>query len=219
MDPNIKGWFEELNSKYNLIEVSFFADFSHQSLANEIRRIRLFSNKIIDTRNPTGVKKDFTDFILLDNIYQKALSSEDIQVFIIFSGDGHFSSVASFLKNFYHKEVVIYGINKSFSRSLQETASSYVVLPDEQDLHGGLYKLIFDYLKESSNPTFNEAVTYMMKNSKNTTKQRATAALRKLIEDNYISERSLYGKKRGLGSGKQLNLFVDWDKVNSSDIV
>ena len=44
--PNIKAWFEELNQKYNLVEVNFFADFSHKSLADEIGRIRLFSNKI-----------------------------------------------------------------------------------------------------------------------------------------------------------------------------
>ena len=40
--------------------------------------------------------KDYTDFIILDNIYQKALSSSDVNLFIIFSGDGHFSSVVAF---------------------------------------------------------------------------------------------------------------------------
>lgn len=216
--PNIKDWFDELNKQYNLVDVSFFADFSHKSLADEIRRIRLFSNKIIDTRNPYGVKKDYTDFIILDNIYQKALSSEDINVFILFSGDGHFSSVTSFLKNFYHKEVVIYGIKNSFSKSLQETANRCITLPTEQDLHGSFYRLIFDYLKESPSPTFNDAINYVKKKSSFASKQQITASLNKLIENDYISERKLNMRgKRGVK--KQLNLFVDWDKVQKSGII
>ena len=219
LQPNIKGWFEELNTKYNLSEVSFFADFSHKSLADEIRRIRLFSNKIIDTRNPYGVKKDFTDFILLDNIYQKALSSDDIKVFILFSGDGHFSSVTSFLKNFYHKEVVIYGIRDSFSKSLQETASHCVTLPTEQDIHGSFYRLIFEYLKESPNPRFDDAIASVMKKSRGATKQQVTASLKKLIENDYISERTLGVRGRGVTQKKQLSLFVDWDRVQKSGFI
>lgn len=188
-------------------------------MSDEIRRIRLFSNKIIDTRNPYGVKKDFTDFILLDNIYQKALSSEDIKVFILFSGDGHFSSVASFLKNFYHKEVVIYGIKDSFSKSLQETASRTVTLPTEQDIHGSFYQLIFEYLKESPQPTFNDAAENVLKKCKGATKQQITDSLKKLMENDYISERTLHVRGKSGAVKKQLNLFVDWDKVQKSGIM
>lgn len=197
----------------------FFADFSHKSLADEIRRIRLHSNKIIDTRNPYGVKKDYTDFIMLDNIYQKALSSDDIKVFILFSGDGHFSSVASFLKNFYRKEVVVYGIRDSFSKSLQETSSRFVVLPTEQDIHGSYYRLIFDYLKDSPRPTFDEAVENVASKSKGASKQQITASLKKLMENDYISERTLNVRQKSGTTKKQLNLFVDWDKVQNSGIL
>lgn len=219
LQPNIKGWFEDLNKQFNLVDVSFFADFSHKSLADEIGRIRPYSNKIIDTRNPYGVKKDFTDFIILDNIYQKALSSDDIKVFILFSGDGHFSSVTSFLKNFYHKEVVIYGIKDSFSKTLQETASRVVILPTEQDLHGSYYRMIFDYLKESPDPTFDNAVATIVKKSKGATKQQITASLNKLIESDYISERKLNFRGKNGAHKKQLNLFVDWEKVQKSGII
>ena len=97
--PDIKGWFEDLAKRVNITEAIFFADFSHKSLADEIKRIRPYSNKIIDTRNPLGVQKDFTDFIILDNIYQKALLSDDVDCFVLFSGDGHFRSVTTILKN------------------------------------------------------------------------------------------------------------------------
>lgn len=219
IQPNIKGWFEELNRNYNLLEVNFFADFSHKSLSDEIGRIRLFSNKIIDTRSPNGVQKDFTDFIILDNMYQKALSSEDIGVFILFSGDGHFSSVTSFLKNFYHKEVVIYGVKGSFSKQLQETATVAYTLPTEQDLNGSFYHYIFDYLKSSPKPTYNEAVSEVQKKTKNgATKQKVVAAMKSLMEDDIISERTVTVGRPGNGGKKQICLFVDWEKAKETGL-
>ena len=216
IQSNIKDWFEELNKNYNLVEVNFFADFSHKSLADEIGRIRLFSNKIIDTRSPNGVQKDFTDFIILDNMYQKALSSDDIEVFILFSGDGHFSSVVSFLKNFYHKRVVVYGVNGSFSKQLRETATEFYVLPKESDLTGSFYTYIFDYLKTSRNPTYAEAVkTAASKSRGKIPKDKVTAAMKTLAEMGIISERSMPD-----GKGKKKNmLFVDWEKAEKSGLV
>lgn len=210
LKPNIKAWFEDLNSKFNLAEVSFFADFSHKSLADEIGRIRLFSNKIIDTRSPNGVQKDFTDFIILDNMYQKALSSDDIDVFILFSGDGHFSSVTSFLKNFYHKEVVVYGINGCFSNQLRETATISYILPTEQDINESFYGNIFNYLKTSPAPTFNDAIATATKKSRGkASKQQITAAMKTLMKNDVISERAIANQK----GKKQKMLFVDWEKA------
>lgn len=210
LQPNIKAWFEDLNLKFNLTEVNFFADFSHKSLADEIGRIRLFSNKIIDTRSPNGVQKDFTDFIILDNMYQKALSSDDIDVFILFSGDGHFSSVTSFLKNFYHKQVVVYGINGCFSKQLRETANTFYVLPTEQDINGSFYSYIFDYLKTSPKPNYNEAITTAVKKCRGSaSKQKIANAMKTLMENDVISERTI-----ALNRGKKKKmLFVDWEKA------
>lgn len=213
LQPNIKAWFEDLNSKFNLAEVNFFADFSHKSLADEIGRIRLYSNKIIDTRSPNGVQKDFTDFIILDNMYQKALSSDDIEVFILFSGDGHFSSVTSFLKNFYHKQVVIYGVNGSFSKQLRETANTFYILPTEQDINNSFYKLIFDYLKTSQSPTYNEAIDVAVKKSRgNASKQRIAQAMKTLMENDVISERTIATNRKK----KKKLLFVDWEKAGKT---
>ncbi|MBQ5843056.1 MAG: NYN domain-containing protein [Clostridia bacterium] len=222
IQPNIKGWFEELNTKVNLVEVTFFADFSHKSLADQISRIRPYSNRIIDTRNTTGVKKDFTDFIILDNIYQKALSSEDIETFIIFSGDGHFSSVVSFLKNFCKKEVGIYGIEDSFSRQLQQTASWCITLPTEEDVHGSYYRLIFEVLKKASEsnskdiPTQEKTVKTVCALSKTATNQKVTEALNNLIDKGYISTRTVVSYSDKKKTKKVTGLFTDWEKVEKS---
>lgn len=222
IQPNIKGWFEELNTKVNLVEVTFFADFSHKSLADQISRIRPYSNRIIDTRNTTGVKKDFTDFIILDNIYQKALSSEDIETFIIFSGDGHFSSVVSFLKNFCKKEVGIYGIEDSFSRQLQQTASWCKTLPTEEDVHGSYYRLIFEVLKKASEtnskdiPTKEKTIKAVCALSKTATSQKVTEALNNLTDKGYISTRTVVSYSDKKKTKKVTGLFTDWEKVEKS---
>ena len=156
--PDIKGWFEDLAKRVNITEAIFFADFSHKSLADEIKRIRPYSNKIIDTRNPLGVQKDFTDFIILDNIYQKALLSDDVDCFVLFSGDGHFSSVTSFLKNIYGKQVGVYAINGSFSHQLRETSSWSVILPTENMLLRLLLRLALLPVVVSISYEFNRLV-------------------------------------------------------------
>ena len=109
MKPDIQGWVKSLNEKYDVTEITFFADFANASLATEIPRIREVTKNIIPTTNAGHFKKDFTDFIMLDHVYQRAMSAEDIDTFIIFSGDGHFSSVVSCLKNYCKKDVVVYG--------------------------------------------------------------------------------------------------------------
>ncbi|MBQ5973624.1 MAG: NYN domain-containing protein [Oscillospiraceae bacterium] len=133
--PDLAAWFADLNNRGRVVDAIFFADFSKGGLKNEIARIRLFSNKIIDTVNPNPKSvKDFTDFIILDNIYQRAMSSSDVDLFVIFSGDGHFSSAAAFLKNNLNKEVGIYGVGGATSRQLRDTGDWYVEIP------GGLTK-------------------------------------------------------------------------------
>ena len=203
--PDIKAWFDDLAKRVNLTEAIFFADFSHKSLADEIKRIRPYSNKIIDTRNPNGVQKDFTDFIILDNIYQKALLSDDIDCFILFSGDGHFSSVTSFLKNIYGKEVGIYAINGSFSHQLKETSSWSVTLPSNESLTKTVYRLLLEELKNSKSIcTEKKLLSAVRSANKNVKETGLKKALDKLINEKIITARKV-------GDKKELALFVDWD--------
>ena len=93
--PDIRAWVEDMSQTLNVQEIYFFADFSKAGLREEIPKIRGFTNKIIETGSmTTRVQKDFTDFIMLDHIYQEAMSRQnDNDVFVIFTGDGHFYSV------------------------------------------------------------------------------------------------------------------------------
>ncbi len=98
-----------------------------------MHKIRGFTNRIVETDNGSGsVKKDFTDFIMLDHIYQSAYNDNSIDTYIIFTGDGHFSSVVLFLKNVCKKNVVVYGVKNCFSGQLKQAASDWYEVPDEQ---------------------------------------------------------------------------------------
>ena len=132
--PDIRAWRAEISKDYNVKDILFFGDFSNQSLRSDIPRIREVSSSIIETQNASAFhKKDHTDFIMLDHIYQRVMTyGDDTDVFIIFSGDGHFSSVASFLVNRCEKKVVVYGVHDCLSTQLANTASVAFEWPAEK---------------------------------------------------------------------------------------
>lgn len=72
--PNIDAWFNDLKKRCILEEVIFFANFSKfKEKEQETKRIRAFTNKIIDTYNPDShFKKGYTDFIILDQYISKS---------------------------------------------------------------------------------------------------------------------------------------------------
>ena len=152
--PDYQSFVNMLSEKYVLKDIFFFADFSLAGI-----------NSIVETKNGTTFyKKDFTDFIILDYIYQRALSSDDIDCFIILTGDGHFTSVANFLKTKCGKEVGICGVRGATSKHLVASSNWSVLFPtsdyDCQYYYGIILKN-FDYLenkKEKSFPTFMKTV-------------------------------------------------------------
>lgn len=129
--PDIRQWRSAVSELYNVHDILFFGDFSNPSLRAEISKIREVSSSIIETQNASSYhKKDYTDFIMLDHIYQRAITyGYNTDVFIIFSGDGHFSSAASFLVNRCGKTVAVYGIRDCLSTQLKNTASVTVEWP------------------------------------------------------------------------------------------
>ena len=220
--PDIRAWRNELAKKYDIREIFVFADFSNQSLRAEIPKIREVTNYIIETQNASArVTKDFTDFIMLDHIYQKAIpsaSSRALDTFIILSGDGHFSSVVSFLINQCGKKVGVYGVRGAISAQLKNTASWCVELPLDAPApeKNPLYDMIFDQLKylEDNNrgqqkmyPTFRSTIDAVASYNGRTRDQVADA-LRRLIELEYIDQ---YDERLNAKTVKVLR--VNWDKV------
>ena len=164
--PRIREWRDELAKDYNIKEMLFFADFSNPGMRAEILRIREVTNLVIETQNTSPhYKKDFTDFIMLDNIYQKALTSPDTEVFIIFTGDGHFSSVVRFLTQNCGKKVLVYAVKDGLSSLLKSVCTKTYEYPSDKDIDITYYSMIAKQIRETdttgkrlSEPSFSSVV-------------------------------------------------------------
>lgn len=213
--PDIKGWIKEMSDTMDVKGIWFFGDFSKGDLPAEITKIRAFTNNIIDTKAGTSrVQKDFTDFIMLDNIYQKVWENGDnIDNFVIFTGDGHFYSVVSFLKNVCKKEVVIYAVKGAFSNQLKATASRWVEYPNDIERMKPYFRMIFDsmdHIEKSSKPmkaTFIKTVEQVSAYN-NAPVDEVRTALQWLVDNGYII------RQTEQSFGKMLaTISVDWHSV------
>lgn len=218
--PDIGSWYSDMNRRGRVIDAVFFADFSHPGLKDEIARIRPFSNKIIETRNPNPRhKKDYTDFIMLDNIYQRAIAADDVDIFVIFSGDGHFSSAASFLKNNLDKEVGIYGVGGATSKLLKDTSDWFVEVPDVLATQRHISGLILASIKKAEKnrfnyTTFNSTVGYVAEGF-DVDRNAVRDVLVSLIDKGVITQTEIIVNK----SDKLRILSVNWDKAAQMSLI
>lgn len=213
--PDIRALRDELSLEYDIQDIIFFADFSNYSLRAELPKIREITNHIIETQNTSSAhKKDFTDFIMLDHIYQLAISSPSTDTFILFSGDGHFSSVTNYLRSKLGKEVGICAVRGGMSTQLKNTASWTRLYPKNDDPMLEGYRMILLSLKnlaenkqKRSYPTFRGTVDAVARYNR----KRAgdiTKLLRELMDKECITQ-----VQTKIDNGKTIKtLKVDWQK-------
>lgn len=205
--PDIGAFTDEIKKDYHISSYTFFGDFSNPSLQNEMHKIRGYTNDIVETKNGGGYfKKDFTDFIMLDRIYQTAYTKNDIDTYIIFTGDGHFSSAVLFLKNVCRKKVCVYGVKNAFSSQLK-TAASFAkeVEPDAlQNSCKLLVESIYSLEKENrdARPTFMKTIDAVAAKN-DVDKAILRQAMEQLFERKCISQ---YVKKIGKNEVKLLKV-------------
>ena len=191
--PDLKGWKEELSKKYDVEEIAVFGDFSNSGLRGELDKLRNVTPMIFDTKNSSEhYKKDFTDFIMLDYIYQKAMTRKDVDAFVIFTGDGHFASVVRFIINQCRKTVGIYGVTGAVSAQLKLSASWHHEIPSDSEVYRTYYKLIaknFDYLtvhREFGTNATPEKIVERISQKHNIERVEIAKALCQMLDDGYI---------------------------------
>ena len=168
-EPDVVDWFNHVKDKGQIDDVLFFADFSHENIKDHILKLRNISNSIIDCSK--GEKeKEFTDFIMLDHIYQRLFRQPDIKQFILFTGDSHFQSVVAFLRNFNGKKVGLYALEGSFSPLLTEAADWYVRMIPSNARYESIKRAILKNLrwvveKNIPVPTFSKTVSVVSRNN------------------------------------------------------
>ena len=219
--PDIKSWGEELRAEYDIEEMAFFGDFSNHGLRGEIDKIRTAGGMVINTQNSSeSYEKDFTDFIMLDYIYQKAMTRKKIDTFIIFTGDGHFSSVVRFIINVCRKKVGIYGVKNAISYQLKDSASYFREVPKGAEAFSSYYKMIanrMSYLmvhRKSPEAATEKEIIAAVAEKNGVGKKALSLALEQMIKQGYLYKEAPKGKK----SKKNPALKADWQKLERDGI-
>ncbi len=219
--PEIKKWKNELDKKYNVVDMFFFGDFSNPGMRYEIPKIREVSNNVIETQNTSQhYKKDFTDFIMLDSIYQRAMFAKDIDTFVIFTGDGHFTSVVKFLTNTCKKEVIVYAVRDCLSGMLKNAASAYQEVPTVEEIENVRVSMVANYLIQQKKAKHQrryitflsamEAVSARYGEDKENIRETMT----KMLENGYLRQ-----ERKFLTGGKQLKaIYLNEEKLSESGI-
>ncbi|MCL1844032.1 MAG: NYN domain-containing protein [Defluviitaleaceae bacterium] len=191
-DPDVADWMNHVKDRGQVDDVFFFADFSHESIKDHIVKLRNISNSIIDCSKGDKTK-DYTDFIMLDHIYQRLFKYPDIEQFIIFTGDSHFQSVVAFLRYFNDKKIGIYAVDGSLSPLLAEAANWYVrVVPSSGRIEGIKRAIIknLGWVKEKPEvvATFTKTVSVVARNNPEISEQDISAVLSGMITRGEITQ-------------------------------
>ena len=192
MNPDIDRFYRDLTEKYEIKKIKFFGDFMNPTLERQMNEIRKVTNDIIDTHNPDAFRKDYTDFIMLDYIYQCAVDEKKIDTYILFTGDGHFSSVLHYLKNKLKKRVIVFGVRDCISSKLRNSADEVVEYPELTAQRNKYYDMIienFRYINRHRDkmiyPTFLSTVTAVARLN-NVSDEDVRNALQELIDKKII---------------------------------
>lgn len=191
--PNIELWYEALKREYKKLDIYFFADFTNTLFKRELEQIRKISANIVVTRDKKRyLKKEITDFIMLDYIYQVGIDQNSPKTFIIFSGDGHFKSVVEFLKYKMMKEVVVYGVMGAFSRTLRDCASKVIELPFSEVELNTYIRMIVDNMEFISDhadiiATFNSIMKVVAKNNQ-VSEEKIKITLNWMLTKKYLNK-------------------------------
>ena len=161
----MKLLMNEIRTNYKVVQAIAFGDFTKNIINQERDKLRAVGIDIIDCATEIN-KRNYADFSMLDSIYRTLIDKDDIEVFILFTGDGHFSSVVAGLVNYRNKEVGILGVPGTISRQLKESASWVKeVLPSEADIaHADMKKKIIARIRQleekQQHPSFAKTAEY-----------------------------------------------------------
>lgn len=214
----IKAWKNALDKQYNVTDMFFFGDFSNSGMRYDIPRIREVTNNVIETQNTSQhYKKDFTDFIMLDYIYQRAMSCKNIDTFIIFTGDGHFTSVVKFLTNVCKKEVVVYAVRDCLSGMLKNAATRYEEIPTAEDIRTQRMAMVTEYMVNRKNEKSSRRYTTFLSTMEavsekyGTDKEEMREVMTEMLQNGYLVQ-----ERKFLPGGKQLKaLYLNEEKLKA----
>lgn len=161
----------DIASEYGELKVAkAFADLtSSEELRRAAYLLRTQSIEMVDAAADRSREKvkNYTDFAMLDAIYGTYLDQEDINTFVIVTGDGHFSSVVARLRVRCKKNIVVVGLPHFINRELYQSASEVRELAVEPGAEpvdrDDLVTFVRNSIKTHPFVTFNKTVTIYSK--------------------------------------------------------
>lgn len=221
MVPEPKKWRDSIEP-YNVQDVLIFGEFSrNNAIKQELSRLRDITNTIIETFQPTGrtTKKDVTDFVMLDYLYQTAFSQPDITTFLIFTGDGHFCSVVKYLSQTLRKKVIVYGVTGTISNRLREVATQTIELPDDHTTYEQYKKMIVNNMSYVSDhpqivPTFNGTVNAIAKTNPGVSEELLRRSLDQMLSDGLLKKE----QERIAFNQRVFTIRPDWQKLHEAGL-
>ncbi len=145
---------------------------------------------------------------MLDHIYQSAIDSDNIDAFIIFTGDGHFSSVVSYLVTKCRKEVGIFAVRDALSSQLKNSASYSITVPSNEELTLHIKRLIIKAINTvyeenaKPRPTFLATAQAVAKNSP------AELDTVKSVMNSLIKDGVIFQKRIKVGYNKSIKILA-----------
>ena len=218
MKPNVQEWYDELTEEYNVKKLMFFGDFNGSAIEKELPKLEKITKNVVHTASTKdGVDKDFTDVIMLDAIYRSVADKENEEVYVLFTGDAHFTKVVQYLKEL-EKKVVIYGVKYGFSNRLKSEATSYVEMPRQSQEKNHYNELILTSLnrlrnKPKTTVTYGKTVKSVSEYN-HVPYEKVKLALDNLLKQKYILEKEQMGYR-----GHMVTVLeVDWDRLNADGL-
>ena len=215
MKPNVEEWIDELKQEYEIHKLYIFGDFSEPKIGTELEKLKELTEHVVHTASTKeGVDKDFTDIMILDTIYRSMAEKNEDEVYILFTGDAHFTKVVEYLKE-KDKKVIIYGVKFAFSNALKSAATSYVEMPrqeQERNHYNDLILISLDRLRAKNaakKPSYWKTIDRV-------SKSRVKTALDGMISQKYIEVTT---KKTGRNHEyTQQLLEVDWTQLQEDGL-
>lgn len=217
--PDLNSFINELKKRGRIERIKVFGDFKGE-MEEELSKIRTITNEITNcsTNRNKETKKEFTDFIMLDHIYQTIFNQPEIEQYILVTGDGHFHSVATFLRTFKDKVVGIFGVFGSLSPQLVNCSTWGIEIKPQNNTQNHyqakVLKTILWAEQQNHKPTFRKTVEVASKYYR-VEQAKFTASLSKLIESGYIKQ-----EEETTPKGITIPVLIaDWSLINKHNLL
>lgn len=164
LKPDINEWKKSIDENLHIKKIYFFVDFSVDRIQLDKEHIYEIADEVVDTQDATFFhKRNMTDVIMMNRIYQFFIEFPEIKNYIIFAGSGQFQFPVEYLRYRCNKRVILYGVKDAISTWLKGAATEIIEIPAQKEAVTKIYDLIIEDLSYVSDkkyivPTFRGTV-------------------------------------------------------------